>query len=303
MKSFIRAAEIWLPAPDHTLLEFGAGAFGDALSFAAVSRAMCFGRTEGLPGDAWDHGHPILLKQFEGSHFRRTSAAKVAGLTCAVAVPFFAKDELTAVVTLFGSDDQTSKGAVELWCNHARVSSDMTLLDGYYGGLPPGFEQISRDAYLPRGMGLPGLAWQRDEVVILGQVDQSKRFLRGEAASDAGIRRALALPCHATGHDSYVLTLLSGEETPIARRMERWVVERSQAQLVRAAGYCEVEGDLGASKQVLKLVDADALIVKAVGSGVPVLTELGANPAGGQACLWLPVTVDDKVSELLALYL
>ncbi len=142
MTSFIRAAEIWLPASDHSLLEFGAGAFGQALSFAAVSRAMCFGRAEGLPGEAWDLGHPVLLKQFEGSHFRRTGAAKAAGLTCAVAIPFFVGGKLTAVVTLFGSDEQASKGAMELWRNDARISSDMTLLDGCYGGLPPEFERL-----------------------------------------------------------------------------------------------------------------------------------------------------------------
>src|SRR3990167_4114154 len=133
MTSFIRAAEIWLPASDHSLLEFGAGAFGKALSFATVSRAMCFGRAEGLPGEAWDLGHPVLLKQFEGSHFRRTSAAKAAGLTCAVAIPFFVAGKLTAVVTLFGSDDPASKGAMELLRNDTRISSDMSLLDGYYG--------------------------------------------------------------------------------------------------------------------------------------------------------------------------
>lgn len=302
MKSFIRAAEIWMPAPGRSLLEFGAGAFGDVPEFGAVTRSMFFGRAEGLPGEAWEQGNPILLKQFEGSNFLRTSAAQVAGLSCAVAVPFFVMGELTAVVTLFGSGDPEIKGAMELWCNDPRISSDMTLLDGYYGGLPEGFEQISRDAYLPRGAGLPGMAWQRDEVVILGQVDQSKRFLRGEAASDAGIRRALALPCHAMGHANYVLTLLAGEQTPVARRMERWVVERGDAQLVRAAGFCEVEGELGTSTQVQKLVDADAQLVKAVGSGIPVLTEVSSHPTGAQSCLWLPVTSEEKVSELLALY-
>lgn len=303
MTSFIRAAEIWLPASDHSLLEFGAGAFGEALSFAAVSRAMCFGRAEGLPGEAWDLGHPVLLKQFEGSHFRRTSAAKAAGLTCAVAIPFFVSGKLTAVVTLFGSDDQASKGAMELWRNDTRISSDMTLLDGYYGGLPPEFERLSRDTFLPRGTGLPGMAWQRDEAVIMGQADTNARFLRGDAATGAGICRAMAMPCCATNHASYVLMLLSGRETPIARRMERWMVDRAGAQLVLAAGHCELAGDLAQSGDVIKLLDADALLTKAVGCGVPALTDATKRLPGSQACLWLPVLVEDKVTELVALYL
>ena len=77
MNTFIRATEVWLPSADRTLLEFGGGLFGGATHFAAISRQMCFGRGEGLPGQAWDEGRPILLKQFEGSNYRRTAAAKV----------------------------------------------------------------------------------------------------------------------------------------------------------------------------------------------------------------------------------
>jgi len=72
--TFIKAAEVWLPSNDGTLLEFGSGAFGAARRFAAISREMCFGRGEGLPGRAWDEGRPILLPRFEGSNFRRNSA-------------------------------------------------------------------------------------------------------------------------------------------------------------------------------------------------------------------------------------
>lgn len=313
MKSFIRAAEIWLPAQDHTLLEFGAGLFGDALSFGALSRSMCFGRAEGLPGEAWEQGHPVLLKQFDESNFRRAGAAHMAGLTCAVALPFFRAGELSAVVTLFGGDDQASRGAIELWRNDPRISSDITLMDGYYGGLPPEFEQLSRDAYLPRGMGLPGMAWQRDEAVMLGQVDASTSFLRGEAASDAGICRAMALPCHSSTNASYVLTLLSGEATPIARRMERWVYDSVTARLVMAAGHCEVEGDLGDKVATLSLSEADASIGLLVSEGIPALTDAArqltgpwgaaAARAGVQGCLCLPVLVEDKVTEFVALYL
>jgi len=90
------------------------------------------------------------------------------------------------VVTRFRGDDPASKGAMEFWRNDTRISSDMSLLDGYYGGLPPEFERLSRDAFLPRGTGAPGMAWQRDEAVIMGQADTNARFLRGDAATDAG---------------------------------------------------------------------------------------------------------------------
>ena len=113
LKTFIRATEIWLPSSDGLLLEFGGGLFAGAAHFAAISRAMCFGRAEGLPGSAWEEGRPILLKQFEGSNFRRTAAAKAAGLGCAVALPMFLGDRLTSVLVFFCSDNAAQGGALE----------------------------------------------------------------------------------------------------------------------------------------------------------------------------------------------
>jgi hypothetical protein len=217
------------------------------------------------------------------------------------------------VMVLFGSDDQACTGAIELWRNDPRISSDMTLVDGYYGGMPAEFEAISRDTYLPRGTGLPGLAWQREEAVIMGDLGAATRFLRGEAATDAGICRGLALPCNGITHANYVLTLLSGQDTPIARRMERWTVDVAQAQLVLASGHCEVAGTLAPASAVIPLKDLDPRLAQVLSTGAPVLGEgvaqlpgpLGqaAVACGADGCAWLPVLVDDKVTEVLALYL
>ena len=62
MKTFIRIIEYWVPGEDSSLQEFGGGLFGDAVRFAAASRNLCFGRGEGLPGQAWESGHPSVLK-------------------------------------------------------------------------------------------------------------------------------------------------------------------------------------------------------------------------------------------------
>lgn len=45
-----------------------------------------------------------MLKQFDGSGFRRTQAATAEGLTCGIALPIFAGDLLTAVLVLFCGD-------------------------------------------------------------------------------------------------------------------------------------------------------------------------------------------------------
>ena len=52
MNTFIRAVEYWLPSRDGSILEFGAGIYGSSRQFEAISRNLCFGRGEGLPGQA-----------------------------------------------------------------------------------------------------------------------------------------------------------------------------------------------------------------------------------------------------------
>ena len=105
MTTFIRALEYWVPSSDRSMLEFGGAHYGAATRFASISRELCFGRGEGLPGQAWEAGHPIVLKEFEGSYFRRIAAARAAGLTCGIALPICAGDFLNAVVVIFCGDD------------------------------------------------------------------------------------------------------------------------------------------------------------------------------------------------------
>jgi hypothetical protein len=96
-KTFIRVIEYWVPSEESGVLEFGGGSFGTATRFEAASRNLCFGRGEGLPGQAWEAGHPIVLKEFEGSYFRRAVPAKAEGLTCGIALPIFKGQQLSAV--------------------------------------------------------------------------------------------------------------------------------------------------------------------------------------------------------------
>ena len=312
MNTFIRATEVWLPSPDNTLLEFGSGLYGEANTLAATSRQLCFGRGEGLPGQAWDEGRPVLLKDFDSLHFRRSAAAKAAGLSCAIALPVLVGDALRAVLVFFCGEDQAHAGAIELWHNDPRVTSDMTLVDGYYGTTPQAFESITRDTFLPRGVGLPGLAWQRGASVYMDNLAQATRFLRGVDATDVGIERGLAIPCATRSNESCVLTFLSASGSPISRRMESWVAEPSGQSLTRVFGHCEVLGALPVAKGLIDLNVAAGAIGEAYARGVPVLSaqaarepgEVGASAAaaGLLSLVALPVVSDGVVTETVVLY-
>jgi len=312
MQRFIKAAEVWVLAPDAGLLEFGAGWTDGVPQFHEMSRAMCFGRAEGLPGQAWDEGHPLLLKQFEGTRFRRTQAAHEAGLRCAVAVPFFVQDRLTSVLVLFCGEPDQHSGAIELWRNNPRVTGDMVLVDGHYGALPADFEAASRDTFLPRGGGLPGLAWQRGAAVLIDDLAASSRFVRADEARAAGIERGLAIPCATTADDAWVLALLSTREQPVASRVEAFAPDDGGTQLQRLLGHCETEGPLAAGAAV-PLGEGQGPIGDAFVYGIPTITSnlrdapceicAAAAAAGCRMMIAVPVICDGGVAEVVLLYL
>lgn len=319
MNTFIRVAEVWAPSQDGSLLELRDGLFDAAPAFGASSRTLCFGRAEGLPGHAWDEGRPLLLSRLEGSYFRRTAAARAAGLGCAMALPIFVGERLTSVVVLMcgeptGADASVGAqvGAIELWRNDPRVESDLRLAEGYFGATDPDLEALSRDSFLPRGQGLPGLAWQREASVFIEDIGASRHFLRAQAAASAGIVRGLALPCSTRTHQTWVVSLLSAPQSPIARRIESWLPAAAGAGLQRGFGFCEAMGTLAADADSAVAPDALGPIGQAWASAsAQVAHGAGAQgqpwsrhwpEAGLRSVLAIPLIADDRVSEVVALY-
>ena len=95
VNTFIEVTEVWVPDGDRLVLD--SGNYGTLKEFATISGQESFAKGEGLPGKAWGEARPVVLKEFDGSYFKRTEAAKAAGLTSAVAVPVFSGDTLKAV--------------------------------------------------------------------------------------------------------------------------------------------------------------------------------------------------------------
>lgn len=312
MKTLIRAIEVWVPDAEGQLLEFGDGLYGNAPQLRVASREMCFSRGEGLPGRAWDEARPILLKDLQASYFRRASAAKAAHLTCAVALPIYLADALKAVVVFFCGDAEDA-GAIELWRNDPRLTPDMTLVDGYYGSTSQDFVEASGDTYLPRGTGLPGLAWSRQASVFMDRLTDISRFVRAREAAAAGIERGLAIPCPVPGRDNYALTFLSAASMPFALRVESWLPDPGNGMALRRAfGFRESLGKLPVGEGLMALGSSEAMMARAFASAVPQLWRhadaapgadsamLAASRLGGM--LALPITGDGVVTEVVAIY-
>jgi hypothetical protein len=313
MKTFIRVVELWVPDRTRTRLEFGGGLYSDGLSaFKAVSEEITFGHDEGLPGKAWASGHPVILTKFANSYFKRTDQAVEAGLTCGVAVPVFAGEFLQAVMVLFCGADEQHVGAIELWHNDPDVSHEMGLVDGYYGTADM-FEFNSRHTRFPRGFGLPGRTWKAGMPLLIRDLHDTKSFLRWEDASKVGINLGVGIPYSSTNDRTFVLTFLSAQATPIARRFEIWVPDETRSRLVFHAGDCSERADLASLYAGKSIGKGQGSIGGAWATGMPALNEnlsedgsiaaAHAYASGMNQMVVLPVIERASLKAMLAWYL
>lgn len=244
MKTFIRVVESWVPSAESGMLEFAGGLFGEARRFEAATQGLGFGRGEGLPGQVWETGRPIVLRDLENSYFRRAAAARAEGITCGIALPVFKGDALASVIVIFCGDDEAHAGAIELWCNDPEQGVDMNLVDGYYGSTGDTFEFISRSTSFRRGTGLPGATWERGGPVLMPDLGKGSGFLRSDGAQKVGINRGFAWPCSTIDGTTYVLAFLSALATPVARQVELWEPQGPGGALMQRLSFREPEGVL-----------------------------------------------------------
>ncbi|WP_239806883.1 GAF domain-containing protein [Croceicoccus hydrothermalis] len=303
---FIKAAEIWLP--DDGVLTLAMADHGSAHGFADVTARTTFAKAEGLPGKAWEQGSPIVLTDLNAANFVRHEAAREAGMTCAIAVPIFAGNALKAVLVIFCGDGEKAVGAIELW---GERDARLRLEAGYYGSATD-FESVSQDVVFARGHGLPGGVWSADMPVLMREIGTSHAFVRSEVAQQAGLDTGLGIPLTGPGGENRVVTLLSGGDTPLARRFEIWDAREERVgphrRAVRLDGICEREGPLWPKQNPpVDIVTINAWqgpVGQVLGTGVPHIVNDGVGlPAGYRSMVALPVYRAETLAFITAWYL
>ena len=296
MKTFIKVTEIWIPDKERTQLEFGSGLYGGLIDFKAASEQQHFAYNEGLPGKAWAAGHPIVLTKFEHSYFKRTAAAKQAGLTCGIAIPVFSGDFLLAVVVLLCGDDEDHAGAIEVWCNSSGSDNTLNVMDGYYGTLQH-FEAISRQISMPKGQGLAGLAWETGLPVLVDDISKADTFIRASEAQQAGISMGIGIPVSDNPEQAYIMTFLSAKATPIAKRIQIWIPDPQGKQLICQQGYSKNSNDLAEIFETLTVNKGEGALGRVWLTGMPVITgdhEPDYNPELDNLSSMLAIPVIEK---------
>ncbi len=304
--TFVRVAEVWVPKDGK--LVHADGDYTRYPPFSKASVATSFAKGEGLPGKVWESERPIVLKQLDGSYFKRTEAAAAAGLTSAVAIPVFSADTLKAVLVLFCSSDADHMGAIEIW---EYREERLTLADGHYGGATE-FENASQGISFSHGQGLPGGVWSANTPILKRDIARAGSFVRSEQAAAVGLKTGLGLPVQTPDENLYVLTLLSATDTPIAHRFEIWdarpecVGATRQAQLID--GLCEREGPLWAQQNPPVDPPMASLwkgpVGQVLGTGLPYLQRDGTGlPAGYASMFALPIYHEADLAYIVACYL
>ncbi|MDD2723620.1 MAG: GAF domain-containing protein [Methylovulum sp.] len=270
MKTFIKATEIWIPDKQRTQLEFGSGLYGALTEFKAASEQQHFAYDEGLPGKAWAQGHPVMLTEFEHSYFKRTAAAKQAGLTCGIAIPIFSGDFLLAVVMFLCGDDEDHAGAIEVWSNHHEADK-LSVMDGYYGTLQD-FEQLSRQTAMSKGEGIPGQVWASGMPVLIEDIGQPETFVRGVEAQKAGITTCLGIPVAHHKQQTYMMTFLSAKATPLAKRIQIWMPDAQGQHLVCQQGYSKKNNELAQIFETITVKKGEGALGRVWLTGMPIIT-------------------------------
>ena len=143
------------------------------------------------------------------------------------------------VVFLCG-DERQYDGAIELWRDDCL--SGMSLIDGYYGKLEK-FEWLSKRIKFPRGIGLPGRVWESGLPLLMGDLAHSHDFLRAKGAAEANLTTGIGIPFYSKqesrqekGEIESVITFLSSNEAPVAKRFEVWRPDIDNDHLYFEAG-------------------------------------------------------------------
>jgi hypothetical protein len=149
--------------------------------------------------------------------------------------------------------------------------------------------------------------------LIIKDLHNSKRFLRWEEASEIGINCGVGIPYKTSSDQTWVMTFLSAQATPIAERFEIWVPNESRTALIFDSGDCSKRTDLEALYAAKAIGKGEGSIGGAWATGMPAINEdlkldesvaaSLARASGMNQIVVLPVIENAMLKAVLAWYL
>ena len=195
--------------------------------------------------------------------------------------------------------------ASEIWLPE---SETLVFGGGDYGPLAA-FADVSSQSQFGRGEGLPGKAWAEGRPIVLEQFDGSY-FQRTEAAQEAGLTCAIAIPVFAEDALKAVLVVLCGDNADHVGAIEVW--EDGHDRLHLDAGYYGAAKDFGAASQDVVFAHGEGLpggvwsahmpvLMRQIGSRHGFVRGESAKAAGLTHGLGIPVQAPDGSTRVVTL--
>jgi hypothetical protein len=134
------------------------------------------------------------------------------------------------------------------------------------------FETISRQIHMPKGQGIPGIAWATGMPVLREDIGKVNEFIRSVDAQLAGITTVLGIPVGNSDEQSYVMTFLSAKATPIAKRIQIWIPDLRGKQLVCQQGYSKNSNNLAEIFETISVNKGVGALGRVWLTGMPVIS-------------------------------
>lgn len=237
-ESFLSVVEIWRPDGTGKRLKWAGGHYEAAPAFGEAARETTFEMGEGVPGQAWETGKPVLLDGLVGTNFVRTVAAAEAGLGAVLAMPFRRNAKVEAVVLMLMSVRRDLCGVAEIW-RPAADGGALALDRGFYSALTQ-FGAASKDVRFGRGEGLPGRVWQTGRPHVAPDVSTWDAFVRRSPAEADHITTGIGIPLFVDDELESVVTMFGTREVPLARDVTVVLTDAEHARTARIPRLPEI---------------------------------------------------------------
>lgn len=231
-ETFLSVVEVWRPDGSGDKLRWAAGHYDAAPEFGAVSRDTTFAMGEGVPGQVWETGRPVLLDGLVGTNFVRVAAAADAGLGSVLAIPYRRRGRIQAVVVFLMNVRRDLCGVAEVWTPDRDGGPQLELHRGYYSGLTH-FGAASQQVRFARGEGLPGRVWQTGRPLVAPDVASWDAFVRRSPAEADHIKTGIGIPLFVDGGLESVVTMFGTREVPLARDVSVVLTSQGDSRAVR----------------------------------------------------------------------
>ena len=149
--------------------------------------------------------------------------------------------------------------------------------------------------------------------IVVKNLQNSKLFLRWEEAIEIGVNCGVGIPYKTANDLTWVVTFLSAQSTPIARRFEIWVPNAARDALVFHSGDCDKDMDLNVLFAAKPIKRGEGSIGGAWATGMPAINNslrddqsasaIAAREIKLNQIVVLPMIDGAKLTAVLAWYL